>query len=73
MSKPKWNKEFEQKKGFYSKVQKPNISADLFNARIIQRNLVYVIGLAPEIATEKVTFRPKPSVCASLNILVSME
>lgn len=27
-------------------------SSDLFNMRVIQRNLVYVIGLAPEISHE---------------------
>ena len=28
--------------------------SELFNVRVIQRNLVYVIGLAPEISHEKV-------------------
>jgi hypothetical protein len=30
--------------------------SELFNVRVIQRNLVYVIGLAPEISHEKVRY-----------------
>jgi hypothetical protein len=59
MSKQKWKKDYEPRTGYYARPnQKPNINADLYNARIIQRNLVYVIGLAPEIATEKVANIP---------------
>lgn len=54
MSRQRWKKDYEPRSGYYNRPQKPNINSDLYNARIIQRNLVYVIGLAPEIATEKV-------------------
>jgi len=38
----------------FQKSGKKLSTSDLYNARIIQKNLVYVIGLAPEISNEKV-------------------
>ena len=50
----RWRKEYEPRN--YTKNNNKNYyNNDLYNARIIQRNLVYVIGLAPEISNERVT------------------
>jgi hypothetical protein len=35
MSKQRWKKDFEPRAGYYNRPQKPNINADLYNARII--------------------------------------
>jgi hypothetical protein len=49
------------------KGKKHNLN-ELFSFRVIQRNLVYVIGLAPEISNEKVIKRFKSWDIPKINI-----
>lgn len=61
MSRQRWRKNYEQPSRFnnYAKGTRSHYNSELYNARIIQRNLVYVIGLAPEISTERVKSRSR--------------